>query len=123
MGGVGAAWRRDGALREGSLWPCVCVCGGVSLGVVVASLWVLWWRCGGAVALLWWRCEAVGAVPVRCVSLRLRQAAPPPSEEEEFPLDCGEALGQVKDCVGLVAASLEYLVHCFEKRCNYAALR
>ena len=27
---VGAAWRRDGALREGSLWQRVWVCGGVS---------------------------------------------------------------------------------------------
>ena len=83
-------------------------------------------------ASLWLLCVAVRGCVVLwllCVSLRLRQAAPvrltppPPSEQEEFPLYCCEALGQVKDGVAFVAGPLEHLMECPEKRCNYAALR
>ena len=83
-----------------------------------------------AVALLWWRYEAVGAVPVRCVSL-LRQASPPLRlchvrallQEEESELGEGEAFSQCEDCACLVGVAVQHFVQCFEERCNNAALR
>ena len=64
------------------------------------------------------------------MSAALRETPAPASEEKEFPLDCGEALGQVQDSVCFVATSFEYasqcfafLVQCFEKCCDDAALR
>ena len=61
---VVAAWQRDGAFCEGSLWQRCDCCGRISLGVVVASLWLLWHCCGIAVALLWCCC----AVQLRCAA-------------------------------------------------------
>ena len=110
-----------------TVWLRVWVCGGVAL----------WVRCGNAVAAvvpLWRRCGCGGVSAALRETPRRREAAPPlrlcrraalppSSEEEELPLDCREALGQVQDSVCFVATSFEYFVQSFQKRCNYAALR
>ena len=113
-------------------------CLGVALRFVRVSLWPRGVTPCGSVAAL--RCGFAVVSAANCVvsattaggryklrtpslALRLRETAPPASEQEEFPLYCREALCEVKDCVCFVAGSLEYLVECFENRCDYTALR